>query len=114
MVIGSTLTTTTSTITAFAKRAQSSSGAQPSNDASASINSVCKDNSILISSICTYLLPPSSAPISTLTVDETSTYTSVFEYTTTSVEIVTDTVTATSYAIATQSIQPIINGGFTG
>lgn len=75
---GTTVTTITGTVTQFVKRAQASS--EPP---SASILSVCKTKSALISRICSWVVTPTSAATatSTLTVEETATQTTVVEYT---------------------------------
>jgi len=87
-ITAATVTIPTSTLTAYGKRGQSSvqslvqssGGAQPSNPASASIVSVCKDNSVLISSICNHILPTPIAPTSTLIIEEAYTKTESVEY----------------------------------
>lgn len=71
-----TITTTTGTILVLANRAQTLV------DPSPSILSACKTKSALISSICSHLLPAATtAPASTVTVEQTSTSTTVVELT---------------------------------
>lgn len=72
-----TITTTTATVNAvLTKRAQTLV------DPSSSILSACKTKSALISSICSHLLPAATtAPASTVTVEQTSSSTAVVEFT---------------------------------
>ncbi|KAK3363232.1 hypothetical protein B0T25DRAFT_562256 [Lasiosphaeria hispida] len=108
LITAATVTTNTGTVTEFIKRAE------PSDDPTASILSVCKNKPSRISSVCSCLLPSASAVTSTLVIEDTATYTSIVEYTTTKVDTDTVTVTATVNAIATDLVQPIINGNFQG
>ncbi|KAK0730112.1 hypothetical protein B0H67DRAFT_548129 [Lasiosphaeris hirsuta] len=106
LINAGTVTATTGTITVLGKRAE------PSEDPTASILSVCKSKPSRISSVCSCLLPSASPVIATVTVENTVTYTSVAEYTTTKVDTVTDTTTTTVNVAATNYVQPVINGNF--